>query len=503
MNMQNIPDKDLDQLFKDADADHNISFEESSWLKLESKLESARRKKNIRNRVALLLVLLALGFKFSGIIFDNQEGKISIRNFNDEKTASITNKINRKNNNFLEDQILANEWRERPTKNIDLSLLQAFKLKKQKPLLGIKIESEGKSHQTRNEATEQRPTLFTSKKKVIYSHTLHKNLFLTNQTKSIDSFILHQKEERGRQITLGLEGKIAAHKPEISPEKENVISPYDRVSLLATADHYGSHADENKENGNVTNISSNENKEVLLQKSDKIYAVLSDTSETEKPKDTAHATLNTGTDSIPSNKIIESNVIKFRKFSTGFLGSPDFSSVGFFKFGEPGTDIGIFGEYHLTNRWTIFTALIRTSKKYSSKGGYNASNGYWANKDKVDKIEGSCMVLDIPLNIKYYFLQGPKNLMFVSTGLSSYFMYYEKYSFYTSSDSERSWSSNDRRNYYLSVINFSFGYERYLSKGFSVQVEPFIKVPMKNIGSGKTTLLTGGMFLYLKYNIGY
>jgi hypothetical protein len=26
---------------------------------------------------------------------------------------------------------------------------------------------------------------------------------------------------------------------------------------------------------------------------------------------------------------------------------------------------------------------------------------------------------------------------------------------------------------------------------------------MKNIGSGKTTLLTGGMFLYLKYNIGY
>lgn len=47
-------------------------------------------------------------------------------------------------------------------------------------------------------------------------------------------------------------------------------------------------------------------------------------------------------------------------------------------------------------------------------------------------------------------------------------------------------------------MNFSLGLERKVSKSISVQLEPFLKIPIKNIGFGNVKLYTTGLFLNIK-----
>jgi hypothetical protein len=56
----------------------------------------------------------------------------------------------------------------------------------------------------------------------------------------------------------------------------------------------------------------------------------------------------------------------------------------------------------------------------------------------------------------------------------------------------------DGKNWF-SVLNLSVGYERQVSRNFSVQAEPFFKQPLSGVGFGKVKLNTTGIFLSVKY----
>ena len=93
--------------------------------------------------------------------------------------------------------------------------------------------------------------------------------------------------------------------------------------------------------------------------------------------------------------------------------------------------------------------------------------------------------------------------IFVTTGLSSYLMMKENYSYnyyYNGMPVTRSRAYQTSDKYWLSVLNFSAGFEKILNKKFSVQLEPFFKQPLKGIGFGSISLNTAGLYISLRYH---
>jgi hypothetical protein len=109
------------------------------------------------------------------------------------------------------------------------------------------------------------------------------------------------------------------------------------------------------------------------------------------------------------------------------------------------------------------------------------------------------------LNIRYDITQKNKSRMFVTTGVTSYVMLNEKYiyNYENPADPAIKWKNWEGKTgiYKLSNINFSAGYEYQFFRKLSLQVEPFVKVPVSKVGFGKVNLSTIGIFFSAKYPI--
>ena len=112
----------------------------------------------------------------------------------------------------------------------------------------------------------------------------------------------------------------------------------------------------------------------------------------------------------------------------------------------------------------------------------------------------------MPVNIRYDLVAAKRNYAFVSAGLSSYFMQQEDYDFHYTTNSGyyssryRSYEVSDQ--YWFSVLNLSAGYERMLTRRLSLQVEPYMKLPLNGIGFGNMDLSSYGVFFGVKYHTG-
>lgn len=178
------------------------------------------------------------------------------------------------------------------------------------------------------------------------------------------------------------------------------------------------------------------------------------------------------------------------------LYSPDFSTIETNKIFKVGNNIGVLGEYRFNKRWSVQTGVIKSLKYYRASPEQYASP--YALKNLKD-IHATCDMLDIPLNLRFDFVNTPQHKWFVTAGATSYLMLKEKYSY----NYENNYGSSTRRNswegktgfYPFGVVNISAGYERRLFKNFTAQAEPFFKVPVQNVGYGNVKLSTFGLFI--------
>jgi hypothetical protein len=184
--------------------------------------------------------------------------------------------------------------------------------------------------------------------------------------------------------------------------------------------------------------------------------------------------------------------------------SPDFSSINYTTPGKPGINIGLLGEYSVSRHFSVSTGAIYSKKLYDSKNPDKSySSGGWTAKAK--SLNGDCRVLDIPINVTYYFFPESKTNLFVTVGSSSYIMLKEKY-VYTVWANQRDYQYEEnfshKNNEWFSMLNISIGVQRRLGEHFFVQAEPFLKAPMSGVGEGKVNLVSTGVFFSLKYKLG-
>lgn len=191
--------------------------------------------------------------------------------------------------------------------------------------------------------------------------------------------------------------------------------------------------------------------------------------------------------------------------------APDLSSIGLRNFARPGTNVGVLLEYRLAPRWSVQTGIIQSTKIYrASATDYELSDYYKKGAYTIPQgADGQCKMLDIPLNIRYDILLRPRadgrlpNRWFITGGVTSYIIEREKYVYQYTGYVHKAipdWSGKSD-SYGFSQLNLSVGYERALTKRLSWQVEPFIKMPLKEVGYLKLNLLSTGTFFSIRYKL--
>ncbi|HYG40182.1 MAG TPA: hypothetical protein VD908_16250 [Cytophagales bacterium] len=183
------------------------------------------------------------------------------------------------------------------------------------------------------------------------------------------------------------------------------------------------------------------------------------------------------------------------------LFSPDISSAFPVKNVQSGYNTGIALEYFLFRNLAVSVGILKSKKVYSSgPENYKPNDNYWKYYKKPEGIDGSCMVTDIPVNVKYFYCDKSRIRAFASVGLSSYLMRNETYT-YDYATYDMTYEFSKENNHLFSVLNLSTGAEYRLGRGFSVGIEPFLKVATSGVGAGKIKLNSGGAFISLGYSL--
>lgn len=186
------------------------------------------------------------------------------------------------------------------------------------------------------------------------------------------------------------------------------------------------------------------------------------------------------------------------KIAFMLLASPDYSATQFNHMPSSGINFGANLEYFIKNNWSISAGLIHSQKTYSEGAGY------WEGYNKAHQsLVGDCWIIEVPINLRYYPLQKLKHKWFVSTGLSSYFMLKEKYVLQYENYKGKSYSESfeivGSNQHLFGIWNVGFGYEQKLGKNFSVQAEPYFRIPLVGVGEGNLALKSMGIFFGIKY----
>ncbi len=178
----------------------------------------------------------------------------------------------------------------------------------------------------------------------------------------------------------------------------------------------------------------------------------------------------------------------------GVFGAPDFSTVRFQEMKGVGTTFGVILGYSFNNRWAVETGLSMDRKRYYTAGEYFKKEmpaGY-----TLENVDGTCNMLEIPLNVRYNFSTGPRMKWFATAGLSTYLMSHENYNYqveYNWVTEDSMWNIHKPSQYWFSIVNLSAGFEQRVGKIGNLRLEPYVRIPLSGIGTGKLPIVSGGL----------
>lgn len=163
---------------------------------------------------------------------------------------------------------------------------------------------------------------------------------------------------------------------------------------------------------------------------------------------------------------------------------------------KTGTTKGLIGGYSFNRRWSVESGLLWDNKRIYSRGEHFKADGYTLPPGTtILTIDGEYSILEVPLNVRYNILTG-KHTFFATTGLSSYFMKQESYQYayeHNGQPGEFYASYKNEAKNWMSIANFSVGYSYQLGRLGALRVEPYLKLPLKELGIGNLPVMSTGL----------
>lgn len=213
-------------------------------------------------------------------------------------------------------------------------------------------------------------------------------------------------------------------------------------------------------------------------------------------------------DNYPKTKVKPGSAFR-PQYALTILAAPDLNGVGSFQQSKVGTNVGLQFSAAVSKKFTVTTGVIYSAKPYLTNfDTYHTSYTFPVTPVNVT---ADCRMLDIPLNVGYQVYSKRQNRISIGTGLSSYLMLHENYTFnyaaptynsygysYTS---PTSYTVPHSKSYLLGVFNLNATYERPISSKIDIAVEPYLKLPLSNIGYSQVRLQSTGVAVGLKWNL--
>jgi hypothetical protein len=184
------------------------------------------------------------------------------------------------------------------------------------------------------------------------------------------------------------------------------------------------------------------------------------------------------------------------------VASPDINSVKGLSQNKVGTNAGLLLTIGVTRKWSISTGAIYADKPYVTNFANYATAYQFATNPQ--SVTASCTVLDIPLNIGYQVYSKGSNKFSVGTGLSSYIMLRENYTFnYAGAypGGPATYNIRNRNQHIMGILNLNVTYQRAISSKLGLGVQPYYKLPLTGIGYGKVDLKSAGVAVGVTWNI--
>ena len=187
-------------------------------------------------------------------------------------------------------------------------------------------------------------------------------------------------------------------------------------------------------------------------------------------------------------------------FYTGIISGLDISSIDF-QSAKTGNTLGLIIGYAFNKKWSIESGLLWDTKRVYDNGSHFDPPGYTpTNGITIVAVNGKSRLYELPVNIRYTMVSG-RHSLFATSGLSSYLMRSENYDYHYMQNSQPGGhnylSYKNKTKNWFSVFNLSAGYTHKLGGNGSIRVEPYLKLPIRNLGVGKMPIMSTGL------NIGF
>lgn len=205
----------------------------------------------------------------------------------------------------------------------------------------------------------------------------------------------------------------------------------------------------------------------------------------------------------PGKKITKQSFGSRPQWAITALASSDVNGTSSFQ-GKVGSNYGLLLSFGATKKLTITSGVVYSSKPYNTSFA-NYVTTYNFKHDPTD-VTADCKMLDIPINIGYQIYGNFRNKLSVGTGLSSYLMLHEKYTYnYADGANSDAWPQTytvpNSKGYLLSIININATYEHKINSNFGISVQPYMKVPISGVGYSNIKLQSTGVAVGVTYNI--
>lgn len=171
--------------------------------------------------------------------------------------------------------------------------------------------------------------------------------------------------------------------------------------------------------------------------------------------------------------------------------------------GAPGAKFGAFAEYAISNRLSISTGVAITRKDYPA-----GPDDYTLPADVFDghlipyEADAACRLLEIPLSLSYYFNGRNKPGFALHTGVVSFVMLNEQYTFdyrgvwYPGIIED--WTAPAASEDWMRIAEVSAGYRFGLTAGTMLEVAPYMQLPIGTVGAGQVRLNSFGIALRME-----
>jgi len=501
--MSHLSDKDLDHLAREAAEQLDVDQNSSGWEALQSKLDEEMPVEKRRRRWFFFLLFPLLG----AILFYAYQANQGHTNNADVKTeqtskakpekhdAPATSSYNNEKNADPVDPAVNNQSRS----NLSESNTSGIATSQSAIGSGNKIISPTDNTAPQpitvtndNSSTTAAPRKPASKRVIASTQPLAGS----------------QLPDAGKRQTTSKSGpsyytkKDSASKARTTPNSEHAVprdasSPDNKVDESPTSNDISGEKDADKKLTNSLQDSIARNVPIQSTDSSKLpnHTIITDSEVAAKP--------------LPPKKEKPGSktAMPYKGLTFGLIVGPDISEVNKKGTDKTGINFGLLAAYRFNGRLSVVSGLSYTHKFYTAYGtDYKPNKGTWLDTVSLSKVEGDCYMFEIPVNLRFDLLASLKNYAFISAGLSSYFMKKENYDFHYTNNSvqydSRYRSYNVSEQYLFKVLNLSIGYERMMTKRLSLQLEPYIKLPLNGLGFGNMQLSSYGAFFGVKYHAG-